>query len=376
MSKNEQLNIGVVGLGVRSRILLSPILESEYARLAAVCDLNMEAMDRTLKDFKDVKRFDSYEEMLDKGNIDAVILGTPMQMHAPQAIRALERGINVYSEVVAAVSMEQCRELVIACNKSKAKYMLGENFNYMKMVMIVKNIIESNILGEPYYAESEYATNARGMASDGTWRNEWMFGVNGITYGMHNLGPLLTWFKDDRVVRICCEGSGNHYKKPDGNPIVLEDSCVMLAKTEKDRLLKIRIDLQGSRPRLMKFSLQCTKGMFDSARSESENDIIWMEDIGDWSPKSYMDLDKFEGKHLPDIWRKYGEAAGRLRYGGRDFDYIIMMDFIEALYNGRRMPVGIHEAMDMTVPCLLSQESIKLDGKWIEVPDSRTWQAL
>lgn len=68
---------------------------------------------------------------------------------------------------------------------------------------------------------------------------------------------------------MCCEGSGNHFKKTDGSPIVLEDSFVMLAKTEKDKLLKIRIDLQSSRPGLMKFALQGTKGMFDSARSES-----------------------------------------------------------------------------------------------------------
>ena len=86
--------------------------------------------------------------------------------------------------------------------------------------------------------------------------------------------------------------------------------------------------------------------MFDSARCENENDIIWIENICDRSPKSYMDIASFKDKYLPDIWRRYGEAAGRLRYGGRDLDYIIMMDFIEALYNGRRMPVGIHKAME------------------------------
>jgi len=36
-------------------------------------------------------------------------------------------------------------------------------------------------------------------------------------------------------------------------------------------------------------------------------------------------------------------------------------------------PIDIHAAMDMTLPGLISQQSIKEDGRWIDVPDSREW---
>ena len=41
--------------------------------------------------------------------------------------------------------------------------------------------------------------------------------------------------------------------------------------------------------------------------------------------------------------------------------------------NGAPPRIGIHEAMDMTVPGLVSQQSITEDGRWITVPDSREW---
>ena len=54
-------------------------------------------------------------------------------------------------------------------------------------------------------------------------------------------------------------------------------------------------------------------------------------------------------------------------------DYFEVVDFIDAV-QGRKPPtVGIHEAMDMTLPGLVSQESIRREGEWLDVPDSRTW---
>ena len=47
--------------------------------------------------------------------------------------------------------------------------------------------------------------------------------------------------------------------------------------------------------------------------------------------------------------------------------------FAKTLRGEMDCPIGIHEAMDMTLPGLVSQESIEKDGEWIEVPDSREW---
>ena len=73
------------------------------------------------------------------------------------------------------------------------------------------------------------------------------------------------------------------------------------------------------------------------------------------------------------MWRAPTEEAVRAGHGGGD--YFEVFDFVNSIVDGTPCPIGIHEAMDMTLPGLLSQESIASDGKWMEVPDSRSWKA-
>ena len=84
-----------------------------------------------------------------------------------------------------------------------------------------------------------------------------------------------------------------------------------------------------------------------------------------------MDLAELSEEFLPDFWKEnmaLGAAAG---HGGGD--YLEVLDFVKALRGEAPPPVGIHEAMDMTLPGLLSQQSIAEGGRWLEVPDSRLW---
>jgi hypothetical protein len=49
------------------------------------------------------------------------------------------------------------------------------------------------------------------------------------------------------------------------------------------------------------------------------------------------------------------------------------MDFVEAVKGNQAPPIDIHDAMDMTLPGLISQESMRRGGEWLDVPDSRDW---
>ena len=68
---------------------------------------------------------------------------------------------------------------------------------------------------------------------------------------------------------------------------------------------------------------------------------------------------------------KNAEAASKAGHGGGD--YFEILDFVDSVRGLRPSPVGIHEAMDMTLPGLVSRESIEQGSVWLEVPDSREW---
>jgi len=195
--------------------------------------------------------------------------------------------------------------------------------------------------------------------------------VAGITYGTHSLGPLLTWLPGDRVVRVCCAGAGHHYQDPRGDHYENDESTVMLCQLRSGGLLKISVDMLSDRPHAMtNYQLQGTDGCYESARAPGEKNRVWLraraKDANTW-----LDLDELAEEFTPAIWKEHEATARTTGHGGGDFFEVL--DFIAACRGEQLAPTGIHEAMDMTLPGLVSQESVAHNGVWLDVPDSRDW---
>jgi len=275
----EQLNIGIVGAAGRGASFRAAFDAHPVTRIHAVCDVQEEALAEAAERLGAAESYTDYDEMIEQSEIDAVVIGTPMPLHVPQAIAALERGLHVLSEVPAGVSIEECKELVQAARHSTALYMMAENMTYTRPNVLVKELVRRGLFGEVYYAEGEYLHELKGLNEITRWRRHWQTGIDGITYPTHSLGPVLQWM-DDRVVRVCCEGSGHHYQDPRGDAYENQDSCVMLAKTSRGGLIKIRVDMLSNRPHAMtNYCLQGTTGCYESARSKLGVDKIWLRGL-------------------------------------------------------------------------------------------------
>lgn len=374
--REESIKIGIVGACGRGASFKKACDVLGDVEIRAVSDLNEQGLASAREQLGAKEQYTDYEEMLDKSGIDAVIIGTPMHLHVPQSIAALQRDLHVLCEVTAGVSVQECRELVLACKASKGIYMMAENYTYTRPNQIIKELVRQGLFGSTYYAEGEYLHELKYMNEYQTpWRRRWQTGLDGITYGTHSLGPILQWMPGDRVKRVCCEGTGVRHVDNTGRPYC-QASSTMLCKTEKEALIKIRVDCLSDRPHSMNnYQLQGTDGCYESARALGEKDRIWLRKIS--SELAWTDLDAFHSiselaaKYLPESWRTGGEAAATAGHGGGD--YFEILDFIDAVQGKRAPEIGIHEAMDMTLPGLISQQSILQGGAWLEVPDSRSW---
>ena len=367
----EKLRLGIVGACGRGADFRAACEASGRVYVRAVCDVNEEDLPAARERLGAEEQYSDYETMLERSALDAVVIGTPMPCHAPQAVAALERGVSVLSEVPAGISLDECRRLTVAAAKSPAVYMMAENYTYMRPNMIVREIVRRGEFGTPYYGEGEYLHELKALNERTPWRRTWQTGVAGVTYGTHSLGPLLQWMPGERVTRVCCGGSGHHYTDPRGNFYENDDSTVMLCQLAGGGLVKIRVDMLSDRPHAMtNYQLQGTDGCYESARAPGEKNRIWLRSR-DPEAKTWCDLDELAAEYTPEAWRVHADAARKAGHGGGDFFEIL--DFIEAVRGVAPPPVGIHEAMDMTLPGLIGQASIAAGGQWLEVPDSRTW---
>jgi len=124
----DTIRLGIVGAGGRGASFKSACDAIPGVKMEAVCDVD-EARARRVAEITGAPQiFTDYEQMLEKADIDAVIVATPMPLHAPQSIAALRHDIHVLSEVPAAVSVEECKQLVNAVRESNAVYMMAENY--------------------------------------------------------------------------------------------------------------------------------------------------------------------------------------------------------------------------------------------------------
>jgi predicted dehydrogenase/GNAT superfamily N-acetyltransferase len=375
MSQPEKISVGLVGAVGRGGTFRTAF-ELNGARIHAVCDVNEDALDECMHRMGAGEKYTDYDEMLEKSRLDAVVIGTPMQFHVPQSIAALEHGLHVLAEVPAGVSVEECRDLVLACRKSDALYMMAENYTYIRPNVFVRELSRAGLFGDPYYAEGEYLHELKELNEVTVWRRKWQTGIEGVTYGTHSLGPILQWMPGDRVVRVCCEGSAHHYTDPRGDPYH-QESAVMLCKTAKDALVKIRLDMLSDRPHAMtNYQLQGTDGCYESSRNgPCDRGKIWLRALSDeprwFDLETVMNTRGFGHRYMPECWVHPPEAARRAGHGGGD--YFEVADFLQAVRGEIECPIGIDEAMDMTLPGLISQQSILQGGRWTDVPDSRRW---
>ena len=368
-SRGNGLRVGIVGK--RGASFVAGFRSLPDVSVAAVCEANPETLQTVADRYEIPERYVELDALLD-AKLDAVVIATPMPLHVSQVTAALRKGMHVLSEVTAAVSLEECPQLVQAVRESGRVYMMAENYCYTKANVLIRNLAHEGLFGDIYYAEGAYIHDCHAIhyTPDGspTWRTVWQVGKNGCTYGTHSLGPVLEWL-DERVVSVSCHGSGVHTEPRHK----MDDTVTMLCQTESGGLINIRVDMQSHRPHNMThYVLQGTKGAYQSARRKGEPNLIWLEGR---SPdrETWQDLAEYEAEFLPEPWRSLESQAVQAGHGGGDF--FVARDFALSILNGTPAPIDVYRALDFTVPGLVSEQSIAQGGIPLPVPNFREDQA-
>ncbi len=361
------IKVGIVGARGLSTIMGFQSIPN--VKVEALCDLNQEFLEVQAKKFNIPKTYRIYDDML-ASDIDAVVVATPMQLHVPQTLQALEAGKHVMSEVTAGVTMDELWWLMEAVEKYNKVYMMAENYCYIPENQIILNMVEKGLFGEVYYGEGEYIHEyKRGTVypnGKNSWRRFWQFGKRGIFYPTHSLGPVMQWFKGDRIKSVACYGTGWHTDPQ----IRQEDSTITVCQMESGKLIKLRLDCISERPHnLTYYSLQGTKGCYEAPRGLGDDHKIWFKgmdadtDQAKWRPlKDFYD-------YLPDRYKNATEeqkAAGH--WGG---DFFIVQDFVDAINKGIKPSVDVYEACEWTAVALLSELSVMNGGRTMDMPKFR-----
>lgn len=366
MTGTEQIRVGIVGARRGGGHIVALGKANKRVTMGGVYD-PLPAASEEFANTYGGRIYRNFEEAVE--HCDLLVIASPQQYHAPQADYALRAGVHVLSEVPAAVSLEQASLLLAAARESNASYMIAENYCYHRLNLVVGAMAKAGVFGELYFGESEYVHEMKGWHANAatgepTWRRFWQVGKNGITYPTHSLGPLLEWM-DDRITSISAIGSGR-WTKPEYD---IEDTVTMSCRTRKGGLLRMRLDLVSNRPEVWNYySLQGTQGAYESGRLFGDRPRIYIE--GKSESQSWQTLEEYADAYLP---KRYAAPPDEAGHGGSDA--WPLLDFVDSIEQGSVPKFDIYRALDMTLPGIISEQSIYQNGDWLAVPDPRTMTA-
>lgn len=228
----EKTKIAIIGLGGIAQLVHLPnIAKLSNAVVTAVAEVNKSRLNTIAEKFNIQESYTDYNELFYNSDAEAVIIATPTHTHKEIALAALKAGKDILVEKPLARSYEEAKEIVAASIEFKKKLMVGMNLRFRPDAMILRSILNSGEIGEPYYIKAGWI---RRQSSAGKWvtKKEESGGGVIIDLGIH-LMDLSLWLLNYPPVHSV--STQNFFT----NTTTVEDSSISFIKLETNALLTI-----------------------------------------------------------------------------------------------------------------------------------------
>jgi predicted dehydrogenase len=417
--------IGISGLGEFGTRFVELFLAHPQVSEVHVADLVAQRRDEVGQEhgIPENRRHESLDELL-KSDVDGVAIFSQRHLHAPQAIKALRAGKNVYSAVPAAITLDELGELVKTVEETGLIYMLGETSYYRPQTIFCREQFAKGTFGDFVYGEGHYYHDMSRfyrpyMHSGGkNWKSVASFPP--ILYPTHSVSHVLG-VSFDKITEVSCFGYKD--KHEDGifdRKLSMWDNDfsnqTALCRTASGGMAVInefrriaagesRMNFMGTNAsyeeQLMRYEGRYSKQLsilsridYDEGYRNSDGTIDFqntaensherMEDVSDFldnhlgvkiTRERLGNLDEsFIGKtHLGvapvhPVERLPAEFVG-LNNGHNGSHQFLVVDFMEALESGKLPPNHVWQAARYNAPGIVAHESSRQGGKVLTVPD-------
>ncbi len=296
-------------------------------------------------------------------DFDAVLLATFFTNHAGDAIRCLQAGKHVLSEVASFMTLAEGVRLVEEAEKSGRVYNQAENYPFTAANMYLARRWREGLFGELMYAEYEYVHECRSLCytyidglpvQPGNTVHAWRSWLNFHYYCTHSLGPIMV-ITGTRPTRVAALPGKQHlagYLLP--GPAGMGGVAPALINMDNGSVVR---NLMGATTN--DSHVQRLWGTLGAAEINVGKGLQLRLGGGGGSPK-------FE---VQPRWDALGDLAARTGHGGGDFWTLYY--FARQVCTGEKAPFDLYSACDVTIPGILAYRSSMEDGRPYDVPDFR-----
>ena len=360
----KTIRMGIFGLNRGSNFIESILANN--AEIVALCDMDTKWTDAANKKIGGTATcYTNFDEFIEHP-MDAVFLANFFHEHTPYAIRCLEKNIHVISECTSNSTMAEGVALVRAAKKSKAFYMISENYPYMLFNQEIRRVYKEGTLGKVLFAEGEYNHPARPRPAGSKttlvshvrhWRNY----LPRTYYITHSLAPLMlaTGSKPVRVTALPVFDAPKPSTAPSAK-MVFDTAAIVTTLNDDNSVFRVTghasFAAHGNSYRLC-----CTNGMMENVRGMGNHVML-----------RYNDWNVPEGKqsnnlYVPDLNDPDADWIYKAGHGGGDF--FVIREFLRCIRENRKPEMDEYFATRMASVAILGHRSLMEGGMPYDIPD-------
>jgi predicted dehydrogenase len=393
--KLDKVRWGVIGVGARGSGHVKQLAQIEGSAVVAICDLYEDLAQKSAAAVKKLGQPEpavysgspkNYHELLARTDIDAVIIATPWETHAPMAIAAMKAGKHAFVEVPLANRLKELWAVVETSEQTGKHCMMMENVNYGREELLYLNMVRQGVIGELLHGEAAYLHELRGQMKElprgtGSWRTKYYSAADsGNLYPTHGLGPVAQYMNlargedmFERLVSFASPGRGRalYAQKnfPADHPwnrmkFAAGDISTQLIKTTLGRTILVQWDETSPRPYSRHNLIQGTKGTLAGFPNRAAIE-------GRGSYHGWLEGDKFAALYAEfehPLFKRIGELAKQMGgHGGMDF--LMLFRMVECLRHGEPLDQNVYEGALWSAVRPLSAKSEANGGEPQKFPD-------
>jgi predicted dehydrogenase len=363
----KKVRVGVIG-GNFGRAF--QFHEHPQCIVQAVSDLRADRRDALMKTYKCDKCYESLEALILDKDVQAVAIFTPAPDHVRHAVAAMKAGKHVLSAVPAAMSLEECEQLIETVKQTGLTYMMAETSYFQQPTISARTFFKEGRFGNLFYTESEYHhAGLESLFFEGG-KTTWRHGFPPMHYPTHCTAHCVS-VTGERLTDVMCVGWG------DKDPIVTDNAYrnpfwneTALFRTNKGNAFRVAIYWKGAHRGTERAQWYGDKFSFFFPHPNGMPSVIVRS--GKQTEKDsggfVRQLAGFEQYKQPQWW-KTDMLPEPLRHdsGHEGSHTFLTHEFISALVNSRQPAVNVYEAVAYTAPGIVAHQSALKGGEQMKI---------
>src|SRR5262245_34386582 len=210
MGKESPVRFAVVGLGhIAQAAMLPAFKNAENCKLTAFVTDDSKKARKLAPEYgvEHVVEYDNYDAFVASGEVDAVYIALPNNMHCDYTVRAAQAGVHVLCEKPMAVTEDECRKMIDACQEREVKLMIAYRLHFEETNLKAVEIAQSDKLGD---VKSFHSLFSMQVAHDNIRIDREHGGGTLYDIGIYCINAARYIFQDEPIEVLCtCANTGD-----------------------------------------------------------------------------------------------------------------------------------------------------------------------